>query len=109
MNWWNIIKAKGRKSGRKGKFVSKKWKKFATECIEAREGVEVIKWRLSKRSHLIAMCEYRGDDLPPKKKKVNFNVTVNFKKLGMNKSTCGGIKTRVRKELSKRKVYVGDW
>ena len=104
MNWWDIVKGKW-----KGRYVSKKWKKFAKGCIEEIEGIRVVDWKVTKNDHLVAKCEYTGDDLPPGKAVVNFNNTINLKKFGMSNRTCGGIKSRCRKELAKQKVYIGDW
>ena len=53
MSWWDIIKAK-----RKGRFVSKKHKKFAKKCIESIDGLKVVDWKISnKGAHLVAKCE----------------------------------------------------
>ena len=105
MSWLYIIKAK-----RKGQFVSKKHKKFAKKCIESIDGLKVVDWKISnKGAHLVAKCEYTGDDLPPGKKVIKINNTINIRKFGMNNRTCSGLKARCRKELAKREVFIGDW
>lgn len=104
MDWWSVLKAK-----RRGKFVSKKHKEFAKNCIESIEGMKVADWKLSTSGHLIAKCEYTGNDLPPGKTVVKFNNTVNLTSFGMNNRACSGLKSRCRKELAKQQVFIGDW
>ena len=104
MNWWSIIK---------GKWVGRKLLKQIRVCFDDIEGLNLDDFVLSKAGHLVAKCTYTGVDLPPGKTEVKINCTINVKRYkktgGGDKRLCGDIRARVRKELAKRKVFIGDW